>query len=195
MATVLNDRRAAPPSGRLVTGEELLQHPEWGPCELIRGKVVPVCRPNSEHGVLMTELAARLWNHVKDKKLGKVFSGDSGVYLERNPDTVRGPDVFYLRAERLPDGRVPEQYMEVAPDLCVEIISPNDTWSDMNEKVDMYFAAGVALVWVIDPRTRKAHVYKHGRDARIIPSGGALSGEDILPNFTLKLEDLFAALD
>src|SRR4051794_15986975 len=99
--------KPAPPTDRLVTGEELMRHPEWGPCELIRGKVVPLCRPNSQHGYLMNEIGSELRNFVKKRRLGLVMSGDAGVYLEHSPDTVRGPDVYYISAKKMAMRRIP----------------------------------------------------------------------------------------
>jgi Uma2 family endonuclease len=130
----------------LVTGEDLLRHPEWGPCELIRGKVVPVCRPNFQHGYLTNEIGAEIRNFAKKRKLGLVVSGDAGIYFGRNPDTVRGPDVYFIRAERLPENGLQPNYLDVAPDLCVEIVSSNDNFSDLEDKVSQYLDLGVKVV-------------------------------------------------
>jgi Uma2 family endonuclease len=194
-AALAAPNRSPDPSKRLVTGEELLQHPEWGPCELIRGKVVPVCRPNYMHGVLMSEMGGELRAFVKKRKLGDVVVGDSGVYLERGPDTVRGPDVYFISAKRKPEKQDRAGYLKVAPELCVEIVSPSDKWSDIKGKVDQFLAFGVKLVWVIDPKTRSAHVYRAGGSVVAIGPGGVLSGEQILPGFELPLKELFAAVD
>jgi Uma2 family endonuclease len=187
---------APPPQKRkaLVTGADLLAHPEWGPCELIRGKVVSVCRPNPQHGCLTNELAFKLTAHSKKKNLGKVVVGDAGIYLERDPDTVRGPDIFFVRSERVPKGGLSIKYLEFAPDLCVEIVSPNDAWTDIESKVKQFLAIGVRLVWVVDPKRRVARVYR-ADGMEDISEDGALSGEDVMPGFSLKLKDLFAALD
>src|SRR5437868_4401639 len=84
---------------RLYTGADLLRHPEWGSCELIRGKVVRVCRPNFEHGKLAGKMMLAAGNFVEAHNLGSVLTCDSGVYLERDPDTVRGPDVYFISKE------------------------------------------------------------------------------------------------
>jgi Uma2 family endonuclease len=181
------------PVDRLVTGEELLRHPEWGPCELIRGKVLRVCRPNNEHGILLGELNYHIGNFVRPRKLGILFCGDSGVYIERGPDTVRGPDLHFIRAEMA--GTIDlKGYLETAPDLCVEIISPNDKWSDVEEKVKEFLGLGSKLVWIIDPRTQDAHVRRANGTRDLIPATGVLTGEDVLPGFKLPLSELFAAV-
>ena len=184
------------PTHRLVKAEELMNHPEWGPCELVRGKVIPVCRPLNEHGLLVHRMSVRVGNFVEKHNLGRCFTGDSGVFLERDPDTVRGPDFHFVRADRWPGKEALKSYLTVAPDLCVEIISLNDNHKDLEQKISEYQAFGVKRVWVIDPKSCTARVYRGDvKRPEIIPAAGSLSGEDILPGFELTLKDLFAALD
>src|ERR1700759_5338418 len=102
MPAILEPSKPSVPRKRLYTGKDLLNHPEWGPCELIRGRVVPVCRPNYTHGKLMNEIGFALTSHTKARSLGDVITGDSGIYLARDPDTVRGPDVYFISNERRP---------------------------------------------------------------------------------------------
>lgn len=185
--------RTPPPTDRLVTGEELLAHPEWGKCDLIKGRVIPVCRPSIAHGILAGELSRRLGNHAAAKKLGRVFV-ESGVYIERNPDTVRGPDIGYYKADRLSNLKS-NNYLDAPPDLCVEIVSSNDTWSDLNDKVESFLAAGVPLVWVIDPQRKKAHVFTKDSAKRVLGPNETLSGEDVLPGFSVALAELFSVLE
>lgn len=180
---------------RLYTGTDLLNHPEWGNCELIRGKVVPVCRPNYMHGALIGEATGSLRDFIKPRNLGVVVTGDSGIYLERGPDTVRGPDIYFISTNRRPINEAREGYLEVAPELCIEIVSPKDRWTKIVRKVEQFLAIGVKLVWVIDPRMRQAHVYRADGSAAIVRGDGVLSGEQILPGFELPLKDLFAVLD
>ena len=184
-----------PRADRLYSGTDLLNHPEWGPCELIRGKVVPVCRPNYIHGKLMTEIASELRSHVKKNRLGSVISGDSGIYLERSPDTVRGPDVYFVSAAREPAKANQDKYLEVAPELCVEIVSPKDRWSNILSKVHMYLAIGVKIVWVIDPQTRVVQIYRQNKGVSMLEADGILCGEDVIPGFELPLKDLFGLLE
>jgi len=194
MPLAVSPNPPAPPTDRLVSGEELLQHPEWGPCELIRGKVVPVCRPNKVHGVLTSEITIELGIHLRKTGEGIVVSGDSGIFLERNPDTVRGPDVYFVRRERVGEAPLQPTFLEVPPDLCVEIVSPNDRWSEIEEKVRQYLAIKVKLVWVIDPVWKRARVYRLDGTTDIVSSTGSLSGEDVLPGFELSLSRLFSSV-
>jgi Uma2 family endonuclease len=103
--------------------------------------------------------------------------------------------VAFFSNERLKREPRPTGYSTVAPDLCVEIVSPGDRWSDLADKVDEYLAAGVRLVWVIDPARRKAHVYAPKRPPQVLQGKQKLDGEDVLPGFKLALDKLFAELD
>jgi len=194
MQVAQKNSRPHPPTDHLVTAAELAENPEWGSCELVRGKVIPLAPPKPQHGVIAFEVALALGNFVRQRKLGTMLINDAGIFIERNPDTVRGPDVSFISAARAPTKEGLTKYMEVAPELCVEIISPTDRWAEITEKVDMYLAMGVVLVWVVDPEFRKAHVYRRGREPLVVVGAGALEGEDVLPGFSLPLADVFAVL-
>lgn len=178
---------------QLLTAEEFAELPEdeWV-SELVRGRVVNMPPPGMGHGGIQAELAAQLLGHVKARGLGRVVVG-SGVILERGPDTVRAPDVsLFLRregeAERLPAG-----YTETMPDLAVEIVSPSDSRPAVRRKAESYIAAGVPLVWLVDPRARTVLVYAVGVDTRVLREGEALDGGDVLPGFAMPVADIFAA--
>jgi len=183
------------PVDHLVTGEEMLAHPEWGFCELVRGKVVPLSTPKPRHGIITAALTIALGTFVKLHKLGKVLNGDPGVYTTRDPDSVRGPDVCFISNARLEMANRETGYWGTLPELCVEVISPGDAWSEVMEKVEEYLAAGVVLVWVVDPQRRKAYVYRSGRPTRVLTANDALEGEEVLPGFVLPLAELFGELD
>jgi len=181
------------PTDRLVTAEELADHPEWEYCELIRGKVVPLSPPKAQHGILIIEIGAILRDFVKPRKLGRILGADSGLLVERGPDTVHGPDVAFISAGRLKNTEL-NKYVETPPELCIEVVSPTDRWTEITEKVDMFLGMGVVLVWVIDPKTRKAHVYRKGRETLVVDGDGIIDGEDVLFGFRLSMKDVFAAL-
>jgi Uma2 family endonuclease len=151
--------------------------------------------PKPKHGFLANEIAFHISRYARQKQIGRVFVGDAGVYVERDPDTIRGPDVGFVRTERLPPMAAQDEYFETAPDLCVEVVSPTDRWSEVEEKVDMFLAAGAGLVWVVDPQTRKAHVYRKGREVKVVDAKGSLEGEDVLPGFALPLAEVFSAVE
>jgi Uma2 family endonuclease len=189
--------QAAPPYpvDRLVSGAELLKHPEWGRCELVRGKVVPLPPPKPAHGILTNAVAFALTTFARKHGLGKVLAGDPGLYTERDPDSVRGPDVCFIGSARLREAMKQDGYWVVPPELCVEVVSPDDQWSAVMEKVEEYLAAGVILVWIVDPRRRKAHVFRKDQPPQALSAGDSLDGADVLPGFALPLTELFAELE
>ncbi len=109
-----------------------------------------------EHGAVEANITAELRAHVRDRNLGKVRSGEVGVYVRRNPDTVRAADVLYISHERYAR-KTSSVFLDVAPDLIVEILSPSDSWKEVTQKLREYLAIGVRLVWVVDPVARTSH--------------------------------------
>src|SRR5207253_10330580 len=118
--------------------------------ELVDGVLHVSEPPFAWHGAIQVRLAAALHAHVVPRRLGMVL-GESGFVLRRGPDTVRGPDVAFIRAERIPS-RAKDGFLEGAPDLVVEIVSPSNTAAEMTRKVKDYFSAGARLVWLVYPR-------------------------------------------
>ncbi|MEW5986301.1 MAG: Uma2 family endonuclease [Chloroflexota bacterium] len=181
----------APFETRLITGEELLQMGDIGPCELVEGRIVPMSPPGEEHGTIEFTLGGELRNFVRQHKLGRVMGGEVGIYIYRDPDTVRGADVVFIAKERM-DKRPGKGYLEVAPDLVVEIISPNDLWSEVNEKIEEYFTIGVERVWVGDPKTHTVRVYRTPTDVERLNEKDVLYGEGVLVGFALPVAEIFA---
>jgi Uma2 family endonuclease len=175
---------------RAVTAEELFQYPDAKYYELVRG-VPRVCEPpGGVHGRIAGSIVAHLRNHVERLGLGTVLV-ESGYVLQRAPDTVRGPDVSFVSLARLPPEQIPEQFIPGAPDLAVEILSPSSRWSEVEEKIADYFAAGARLVWVVDPGERRAIVRYPDRPPRVVAAGESLDGEDVVPGFALAVAELF----
>lgn len=161
------------------------------PLELIRGEVVEMTRPGVRHGGICAAVATALLNWARPEQKGRVVSNDSGIQTERDPDSVRGPDVFFIRMDRLPDGNYPEGWLEIPPDLCVEVLSPNDRWSEVIEKINEYFQLGVPEVWVLDPATHEIQIHL---DSQRLPTtlhdGDTLTSER-LPGFECAVSELF----
>ena len=143
-----------------------------------------------EHGNIEIVLGFALRAFAQQSKLGWVMSGEVGIYTRRHPDCVRGADIVFVSRERL--SRPPEGFLEVAPELIVEIISPSDRWSDMRRKLDEYFAIGVSLVWVVEPDNRTVLVYHTSINFRELGESDTLVGEGVLKGFSLRVADLFA---
>jgi Uma2 family endonuclease len=175
---------------RLFTGEELAAMREVGPCELVNGRVVPMTPTGDEHGAIEANIAAELRAYVRDRNLGKVRSGEVGIYVRRNPDTVRAADVLYISQERYAR-KMAGDFLDIAPDLIVEILSPNDSWTEVTQKLREYFAIDVRMVWVVDPVAHTIYAYRSLTDIREFPANDVLSGDDILPGFSVPVERLF----
>ncbi|MCA9027060.1 MAG: Uma2 family endonuclease [Planctomycetaceae bacterium] len=177
----------------LVTAEEFKQIAidRDGLVELVRGEVIEMSRPGVKHGGVCAEITRHLGNWAAPKKLGRVIANDAGVQTEHNPDSVRGPDVFFIRMERLPNGGYPDGWLEVPPDLCVEVLSPNDRWSEVVEKISEYFRLGVPEVWVLDPARHEVQVHLNTNGLpRTLRDGDALTSEQ-LPGFECAVSKLF----
>jgi Uma2 family endonuclease len=130
-------------------------------------------------------------NHVRSNRLCRIVV-ESGLLTERDPDTVRGPDVSFWSAERLPLDQNPTGYPDVAADLCVEVLSPSNTLKKILEKMRKYFTIGVRMVWIIvDPEDRTIRVYRSPEQGHIYHETATFSGEDVLPGFTCKVSELF----
>ena len=125
--------------------------------------------------------------------IGRVAT-ESGTITQRDPDTVRGPDVSFYSIERMPLGQRINRFPDIAADLCVEVLSPSNSKSDIATKIIEYFTADVRMVWVVDPDHRSVTVYRSAADATWLNEADTLDGGDILPGFTCKVADLFASI-
>jgi Uma2 family endonuclease len=174
----------------LISGEDLAQMGDIGPCELVKGRIVPMSPTGYEHGEIESAIGAELRAFVRPRKLGKVLVGEVGIYTSRNPDTVRGADAIFISNQRYAEKKS-EGYLDVAPDLVVEILSPNDRWTEVTQKLREYFAIGVRLVWVADPAARTIYAYRSIVDVREFTAEDELPGDDVLPGFAVKVAQLF----
>lgn len=158
--------------------------------ELVRGEVIELPRPTKRHGVICLNVGRLLWNYASQRGIGYVAVNDTGVILERDPDTVRGPDVaLYEDAQTFEE--LHPKWGEVAPRLAVEVLSPNDRWSRVTQKITDYLKNGVALVWLVDPQNRDVTVYQPGKEPYTVDAQQALTGCDVLPELSIRVGDLF----
>lgn len=173
-----------------LTAEEAWKLDAPGLWELIDGRVVPMSPAGARHGDVVASITRLLANFVGDRGLGRVLAGDPGFVLRRNPDTVRSPDVAFVTAARLP-GRPPAEFLEGAPDLAIEVISPSDNWKAVDKKAGEFIAAGARAVWAIDPGDETAKVYTR-EGSRVLARGEVLACPELLGEFELRLPDLWA---
>ena len=174
----------------ITTAEELLRAQDIGRCELVRGKLRMMIPPGAEHGRVTMNLATPIDNHVKAQGLGTVFAAETGFLLARNPDTVRAPDVALVRADREP---TPERgYYPGAPDLVVEVLSPDDRPGYVRDKVAEWLEAGAQSVWVVDPRARNVTIHAAREAPLVLGRADTLRGGDVLPGFAVEVAEIFA---
>ena len=157
--------------------------------ELVRGVLVVREPAGYRHGDVAAQLLVAIANHVKANRLGRVFAAETGFTLARKPDTVRAPDVAFISTARLPDP-TPRGFAELAPDLAVEVLSPDDRPGDVLGKVGDWLNAGARLVWVVDPVRVLARVYRADGSESILDETDALRGEDVLPGFEYQLSTM-----
>ena len=154
--------------------------------ELVQGVLVVREPPGYLHGDVTARLAHQLMNHVEARSLGRVLVGDTGFKLHSAPDTVRGPDIAFISAARLPDPR-PVGYPALSPDLVVEVLSPTDRAGEVLAKVADWLNAGTRLIWVIDPERRLARAYRADGSLTLLTADESLDGEDVVPGFACRL--------
>ena len=143
-----------------------------------------------KHGRYVNELARQLGNFAREHQVGETLTGEVGIYTHRNPDTVRGADVAFISTERL--GQVTsESYLDVAPELVIEVVSPGNTWQEMRDKIVEYFAIGVERVWIVEPEHKRVLVYQTPDESTTMNATDTLAGEGVLEGFSLSLTELF----
>jgi Uma2 family endonuclease len=180
----------------LMTAEDLWALPDApGRYELIEGKLLQMPPAGDDHGHIGARIVRRLLNFVDDRDLGLVHQSSTGFVLARNPDTVLDPDVSFTRVERIRPRDASKGFVEGAPDLAVEVISPSNTRREMADKVARLLRAGTSLVWVVDPDRRTVTVHAPDASPRTLREDDTLDGGAILPGFSLPVADIFKRLE
>ena len=172
------------------TAQQLFEMPGHEHFELVEGELIPMSPPGFDLGCIVLGIAAELREFVRARKLGMVVV-EAGFCVARDPDTVRSPDVAFVRAERVPPGGV-RAFFDGAPDLAVEVISPNDRASEVIAKADDWLRFGCAAVWVVDPETKTVTVYSHRPQTLFLSANDTLVCEELLPGFSLPVSQMFA---
>ncbi len=176
----------------LLTAEDLLRlYSEGVRGELVRGTLCETMPSGREHGRIAAQVGYLLVDFVRPRRLGWVMGTDAGVWLERDPDTVREPDVAFFAAGNYPAEPGAHGYAEAIPDLVVEIASPNDSAREVEDKARMWLSFGVRLVWVAYPDTRSVVAHPLGGEARALGAEDTLDGGDVLPVFSCRVGDVF----
>jgi Uma2 family endonuclease len=180
-------------TGAKMTAEELLRMPDDGfRCELVRGELVKMPFACAQHGYVTMQVGGRLAKYVKTNKLGTVYAAGTGFQNAFNPDTVRAPDVSFVNKKRKDEAGNVEGYLPGPPDLAVEVISPSDTYTEVEDKVHDWLDASTLMVIVVNLRRQTVTVYRSRTDIVILTKDEELDGQDVVPGWTLRIADVFA---
>jgi Uma2 family endonuclease len=180
-------------ASHITTAEQLFRAGDIGRCQLIRGELVMMSPAGGEHALLVATLARALQSYAQARGLGLVLAGDPGFFVERDPDTVLAPDVAFIAVERVSIAR-PRRFIEHAPDLAVEVMSPSERKRAVERKAADWLAAGAREVWVVDPERRCVVIYSPGAAPDVRRAGDDV-GSAVVSGFTMPVATLFADLD
>ncbi|MEN6495510.1 MAG: Uma2 family endonuclease [Thermoguttaceae bacterium] len=175
-----------------VTAEQLLRMPDDGfRYELVAGELKKMTPSGWVHGAVGGRLHVLLGQQVLEHRLGEIFFAETGFLLSRDPDTVRAPDIAFIRKDHLPASPPQEAFWPGAPDLAVEVASPGDMVREIDDKVKAWLHAGAMAVWVVNPTWQSVTVYRSSTDIRVLTVNDELTGEDIVPGFRCRVAEIF----
>jgi Uma2 family endonuclease len=174
-----------------VTADDLLAMNTSEHFELVKGELRPMSPAGSKHGRIIIRLAAPMSIFATQNRLGEVFGAETGFILASGPDTVRAPDIAFVRADRLALVGDIDGYWPGPPDLAIEVISPNDRIYELEEKIDDYLAAGARAVWVVNPKRRTVTVQHPNVSPIVLTESDRLDGGEILPGFSISVAEIF----
>ena len=177
----------------LLRAEEFVRVVEvLGPCELVNGEIVPMSPGGFRHSKVTLRASFLLETHNQAHRLGHVLAGEAGIVVRRGPDTVRGADVAFISYQRLPRDTRVSGFLEEAPELVIEVLGDDQSWSEMETKIEEYHAAGVELVWVLDARTLSLRAYARGALPVLLREPDTASADPHMPGFSCRVADFFA---
>ena len=175
----------------LMSADELLALPRGEfRYELLHGVLLKMTPPGGIHGESAAAFTARLWSFLDGKRLGRVLV-ETGFRLSRDPDHVLAPDVSFVSAARIPAGGLPHAYVSGPPDLAIEIISSNDRFTDVQNKVADYLKFGTRMVVVVEPRGRRFTVHCPGEPSQVLEAESRFDAGTVVPGFSFLLGDYF----
>ena len=171
------------------TDEELMRIKHEGKVELVNGEVKLMTPARMEQGWINARLTARLGNYILRHKLGFFFDAQTGF---RPGENMRAPDFSFVSREKFPDGKLPEGFGHIPPDFVVEVLAPDETVDDYEEKAAEYLNWGVKLIWLVDPNTETVMVVKGGGERKVLKGNDVPTGEDVLPGLKIRVKTIFA---
>lgn len=164
--------------------------------EVVDNELVMSPKNNFSHGDICAQLSKALSIFADRHRLGKVLDSSTGFWMKNR--NCRAPDISFVSRNRIIAAgfrRSTQSFFRGAPDLAVEVLSPNSTRRDMDRRLEDFFESGTRLAWIIDPENERAEVCHGTTDRALIASGGILDGEDVLPGFQFPIADLFKEWD
>lgn len=187
-----NYRRCKVTTQVQTTADELLRLPRGrNRYELIRGELKTMAPAGYEHGTLAALITSLLLTHVRAQNLGAVTAAETGFKLASNPDTVRAPDTAFISQKRLDEVGPVQGYWPGAPDLAVEVVSPNDLYTEVSDKVAEWLEAGSGMVVVVNPRRQQVFVHAPDADVKVLEIDDTLDGGEVVPGWQLPIKELF----
>lgn len=177
----------------LLTAEEYMALPDSfdGPTELVKGVLLTMPPPWPRHGELCARIAYLIQRYLENYPTGRVLTNDSSMITQRDPDSVRGPDVSYYSYERVPKGPLPTGLLSVSPELVFEVRSPNDRWSEIHGKIAEYLNVGVQVACVLDDNTRTVHTFYADLEPKVLTIDDEFSLPGILGEFRVSIARFF----
>lgn len=179
-------------TGQIFNADQLFAMPNDGNrYELVKGALIMRSPAGSERGWIAGRIFKRLATHVEDFDLGRAYAAETGFKITSSPDTVRAPDACFVSHERLATVESTRSYLPLAPDLVVEVVSPNDTSSEVEAKAEEWLNAGTDIVLVADPMNLTIRVYQEGSKIRLLRAGDTFEAGEVCGNWTLNINDAF----
>jgi Uma2 family endonuclease len=177
---------------QLITADELLTLPRGEfRYELVKGELKKMSPAGHEHGAVIMQLAAPLAHHVRQERLGRVYAAETGFKLATDPDTVRAPDIAFITQDRVEQVGKARGYWPGAPDLAVEVLSPDDRVSEIEDKISEWLRGGSRQVWVVSPQLRTVTIYFSTGDILVLTDNDRLEGGDVVPGFQIQVNEIF----
>jgi len=159
--------------------------------ELIDGELTEMAPAGAEHGSIAHRISRILGNYVDGHGLGEMYAAETGFLILHSPDTVRAPDISFVSSERIPGGHNPKGYLELAPDFVAEVVSPNDTAREVQQRIDDWLRAGTSVVMVVYPESKTVFLWRGLNVVERRSGDEEVSLEPAIPGFRCRVAELF----